>query len=484
MTSTIFQHLYTAITLLNIPFAIAVIFMERRNVGATWAWLMILLFLPVVGFGVYLLFGQNLSKKKLYHINKRTLKTMNTLIEGQRKQFREHRIVYHDPAMEDYQELIYMNLTSGFALYSQNNTIDIYTNGNDKFDALFRDIEAAVHHIHLMYYIVQPDALGNRLVDLLTRKAQEGVKVRFLYDDIGSTHLPRHFFDRLKQAGGEAAAFFPSRIPYLNFRVNYRNHRKLAIMDGTVGYIGGINVGDEYLGLNKRFGYWRDSHLRIEGYAVQQMQAHFMMDWNLASSAKIHRNMNELFQTAQDCGQAGIQIVSSGPDQAMEQIKNAYIKMINSAKESIYIQTPYFIPDESLLNALKLAVLSGIDVRIMLPSRPDHKMVYWASYSYLGDLLSEGMRCYLYEKGFLHAKMIVVDGKIASIGTANFDIRSFKLNFEINAIMYETETARTLKRVFESDMEDSSELTYEEYKNRPLLQRFKESCTRLLSPIL
>ena len=484
MTTTIFQHLYTAITLLNIPFAIAVIFMERRNVGATWAWLMVLLFLPVVGFGVYLLFGQNLSKKKLYHINKRTLKTMNALIEGQRKQFREHKIVYHDPAMEEYQDLIYMNLTSGFALYSQNNTIDIYTNGNDKFDALFRDIEAAVHHIHLMYYIVQPDALGNRLVDLLTRKAQEGVMVRFLYDDIGSTHLPRHFFDGLKKAGGEAAAFFPSRIPYLNFRVNYRNHRKLAIMDGTVGYIGGINVGDEYLGLNKRFGYWRDSHLRIEGYAVQQMQAHFMMDWNLASPAKIHRNMNELFQAAPDCGQADIQIVSSGPDQAIEQIKNAYIKMINSAKESIYIQTPYFIPDESLLNALKLAVLSGIDVRIMLPSRPDHKMVYWASYSYLGDLLSEGMRCYLYEKGFLHAKMIVVDGRIASIGTANFDIRSFKLNFEINAILYETETACTLKQVFEKDMEDSSELTYEDYMNRALIQRFKESCTRLLSPIL
>ncbi|BBH22933.1 major cardiolipin synthase ClsA [Paenibacillus baekrokdamisoli] len=484
MTSQFYTNLYEIITILNIPLAIAVIFMERRNVGVTWAWLMVLLFLPVVGFGFYLIFGQNMSKKKLYKISKRTLSTMNDLIETQRKEFREHQIVYHDPAMENYQDLIYMNLTSGFALYSQNNAIDIFTNGNDKFDALIRDIEAATHHIHLMYYIVQPDGLGNRLVDLLTKKASEGVKVRFLYDDIGSSHLPRHFFDRLRNAGGEVAAFFPSKIPYLNIRVNYRNHRKLAIMDGTIGYIGGINIGDEYLGLNKRFGYWRDSHLRIQGYAVQQMQAHFMMDWNLASSAAIDRNMEELFPESVDCGLAGIQIVSSGPDRAMEQIKNAYIKMINAAKESIYIQTPYFIPDESMLNALKMAALSGVDVRIMLPSRPDHQMVFWASHSYLGELLAEGIRCYQYDKGFLHAKMIVVDGKVASIGTANFDIRSFKLNFEINAMIFDSGTAQTLKRVFEDDIEDSFELTYDAYMSRPLLQRFKESCTRLLSPIL
>ncbi|SEM59542.1 cardiolipin synthase [Paenibacillus sp. OV219] len=480
----IYQNFITILTIVNIPLAIVVMFMERRNVGVTWAWLMVLLFLPVVGFVVYLVFGQNLSKKKLYKLNKRTRETMASLIENQRREFRDHRVVFHDEAAANHADLIYMNLTSGFALYTQNNKVDIFTDGNAKFDSLFDDIERATNHIHLMYYIVSNDSLGNKLLDALTSKAKQGVKVRFLVDDIGSSHLPRHFFRRLKDAGGEVAYFFPSKIPYLNIRVNYRNHRKLVIIDGQIGYIGGINVGDEYLGLNSRYGFWRDSHLRITGYAVSQMQAHFMMDWNLASVDQIGRDVLALFPPAGDTGKAGVQIVSSGPNQPLEQIKNAYIKMINSAKETIYIQTPYFIPDESLLTALKMAVLSGKDVRIMLPSKPDHKMVYLASYSYLGELLEEGMKCYLYEKGFLHAKMIVVDGQVASVGTANVDIRSFKLNFEVNAILYDTETAGKLQRIFEDDMQVSRELTYEAYQQRSTYQRFKESCVRLLSPIL
>ncbi|RAP77643.1 cardiolipin synthase [Paenibacillus montanisoli] len=480
----IYNNLLTFLMVVNIPLAIAVIFMERRNVGVTWAWLMVLLFLPAVGFVVYLILGQNLSKKKIYKLNKRTKETINALIERQRQEFRDNQIVFNDPAAANYADLIYMNLTSGFALYTQNNKVEIYTDGNAKFGALFADIERASNHIHLMYYIVQNDALGNRLVDALTEKAKQGIKVRFLVDDIGCSALPRYFFDRLRAAGGEVAYFFPSRIPYLNIRVNYRNHRKLVIIDGQIGYIGGFNVGDEYLGVDKRFGSWRDSHLRITGHAVLQMQAHYMLDWNMAASRPITRDVLGLFPPSAGIGNAGIQIVSSGPDQTLEQIKNAYIKMINAAKETVYIQTPYFIPDESLLTALKMAVLSGIDVRMMIPSRPDHKMVYWASYSYLGDLLSEGMKCYLYEKGFLHAKTIVVDGHVASVGTANVDIRSFKLNFEVNAILYDTATAAELKRIFEADMADSTELTYEVYKKRSTLQRFKESCVRLLSPIL
>ncbi|MBO7744540.1 cardiolipin synthase [Paenibacillus sp. MWE-103] len=484
MTDFFLSNFVTIITVINIPLAIAVMFLERRNVGVTWAWLMVLLFLPAVGFVVYLVFGQNLSKKKLYKLNRRTRETMNALIEQQRREFRDHRIVFNDDAAERYSDLICMNLTSGFALYTQNNHVDIFTNGPDKFDALFADIERATHHIHLMYYIVHNDGLGRRLVDALTEKAKQGVKVRFLVDDIGSSLLKREFFGELVKAGGEVAYFFPSKIPYLNIRVNYRNHRKLVIIDGQIGYIGGFNVGDEYMGLNKRFGFWRDTHLRITGYAVLQMQAHYMMDWNLASHTAFSREVLGLFPPAANTGTTGIQIVSSGPDQTLEQIKNAYIKMIHSAKQSIYMQTPYFIPDESLLNALKLAVLSGIDVRIMLPSRPDHKMVYWATFSYLGELLEEGMKCYLYEKGFLHAKALVVDGTVASVGTANVDIRSFKLNFEINAILYDTKTAMELKRIFEEDMLDCTELTYEQYQRRSRLERFRESCVRLLSPIL
>ncbi|QHT64062.1 cardiolipin synthase [Paenibacillus lycopersici] len=480
----VLSNLVSIITIINLPLAIAVMFMERRNVGVTWAWLMVLLFLPAVGFVVYLVFGQNLSKKKLYKLNKRTKETITALIEQQRREFRDHRIVFNDDAAEQYADLIYMNLTSGFALYTQNNHVDIYTNGPDKFEALFADIARATHHIHLMYYIVHNDDIGRRLVEALTEKAKQGVKVRFLVDDIGSSMLKREFFQSLVQAGGEVTYFFPSKIPYLNIRVNYRNHRKLAIIDGQIGYIGGFNVGDEYMGRNKRFGFWRDTHLRITGYAVLQMQANYMMDWNLASPVSFSREVLGLFPPAANTGSTGIQIVSSGPDQTLEQIKNAYIKMIFAAKKSIYMQTPYFIPDESVLNALKLAVLSGIDVRIMLPGKPDHKMVYWATFSYLGELLEEGMKCYLYEKGFLHAKAIVVDGSVASVGTANVDIRSFKLNFEVNAILYDTETASRLQRIFEDDMKDCTELTYEQYQRRSRMQRFRESCVRLLSPIL
>ncbi|QYR23227.1 cardiolipin synthase [Paenibacillus sp. sptzw28] len=482
---TILLHLNTTVTILNIVLAITVIFLERRNVGVTWAWLMVLLFLPVVGFVLYLIFGQNLSKQKLYKIKRRNREMIAALIENQRRDFRQNHISFNDAAIADYRDMIYMNLTSGFALYSQDNTVDIFTNGNDKFDSLFKDIEQATDSIHLMYYIVENDNLGKKLVETLARKAGEGVQVRFLYDDIGSHKLPKRFCDSIKEAGGYVAAFFPSRIPYLNYRVNYRNHRKLAIIDGKIGYIGGFNVGDEYLGLNRRFGYWRDSHLRITGSAVQQMQAQFLLDWNLASSNQIDgANERSFFPTIEGTGNVGIQIVSSGPNHELEQIKNAFIKMVNSAKESICIQTPYFIPDESLLGALKMAVLSGVEVRMMIPSKPDHKMVYLASFSYLGDLMEEGMKCYLYEKGFLHAKTIVVDGKVASVGTANVDIRSFKLNFEVNAVLYDTATAARLKRIFEEDMQHCTELTYEAYKARSMLQRFKESCTRLLSPIL
>jgi cardiolipin synthase A/B len=288
----------------------------------------------------------------------------------------------------------------------------------------------------------------------------------------------------LLAAGGQEAAFFPSRIPYLNLKINYRNHRKLVIIDGQVGYIGGFNIGDEYLGLNEHFGEWRDTHLRVKGNAVLQMQAQFLMDWNLAASGKILLNDLYFPIMSNDAGSIGMQLVASGPDTEYQQIKDAYIKMIYAAKKTICLQTPYFVPDESLMTALKIASLSGVDVRIMLPSMPDHFFVYWATHSYLGELLNNGVKCYMFEKGFLHAKTLVIDGQVASVGTANLDIRSFKLNFEMNAFIYDTQTSAKLQRIFEDDMKNSSEMTLEIYSERPMMNRFKESISRLLSPIL
>ena len=376
-----------------------------------------------------------------------------------------------------------MLLVNDSAVLTQNNKVQIFTDGYDKFRTLLTDIMEAKDHIHLVYYIMRNDELGNELLNKLVKKAEEGVEIRVLYDAMGSRRLPRKFFDPLIAAGGNVSAFFPAIIPHLNLQVNYRNHRKLVIIDGDIGYIGGFNIGDEYLGLNKKFGYWRDTHLKILGQAVYAMQTRFILDWNQASSSKISYEYR-LFPEIQATGETDIQIVSSGPDSEWEQIKFGFLKLINSAKNYIYIQTPYFIPDESVLDALKIAALSGVDVRLMIPNKPDHPFVYWATYSNIGELLKTGAKVYIYENGFIHAKTLIADGKVATVGTANIDVRSFRLNFEVNAFLYDQVLVRELVHIYEKDIEQSSELTMEEYQNRTFIIRIKESVSRLLSPIL
>jgi cardiolipin synthase A/B len=288
----------------------------------------------------------------------------------------------------------------------------------------------------------------------------------------------------LKKAGGYVEIFFPSKIPLVNLRINFRNHRKIVVIDGKIAYLGGFNVGDEYLGLVKKFGYWRDTHLRIEGTAVHAAQIRFILDWNQASDRNDIYYDPKYFPNITQKGKIPIQVVTSGPDSQYEHIKNGYIKMISLAKKSIYIQTPYFIPDNSILDALRIAVLSGVEVNIMIPNKPDHLFVYWATLSYIGELLEAGANVYIYDNGFIHAKMIVVDDLAASIGTANIDVRSFQLNFEVNAFIYDSQTAKRLVHIFEQDIKKSRRLTYDQYLQRPLIIRFKESISRLLSPIL
>ena len=326
--------------------------------------------------------------------------------------------------------------------------------------------------------------LGKRLVAALTKKAKQGVKVRVLYDDLGSRGLRPSFFKELKAAGGEVEVFFPSKLRLINLRLNYRNHRKLVIIDGKIGYVGGFNVGDEYLGLVPRFGYWRDTHLRIQGFAVYAIQTRFILDWNQASDKSDISYEQEHFPEPVLTGNSTMQIVTSGPDSEWEQIKLGYIKLISMAKKTICIQTPYFIPDASVLDALKIACLSGVDVILMIPNKPDHPFVYWATLSHIGELLSFGGRVYIYDNGFIHAKTIVIDHEISSVGTANIDVRSFKLNFEVNAFIYDKEIAEKLDDAFREDVALSRELTLDDYHQRSKWIRFKESISRLLSPIL
>nr|WP_295971287.1 cardiolipin synthase [uncultured Bacillus sp.] len=472
------------ILLLNIIFAIIVIFMENRDPGSTWAWLMVLTFIPILGFILYLLLGQNLNKQHLFLWEDRKKIGISKIIAEQTISFRTGNLPYSNEVIENNKGLIYMLLDKNAAILTTDNSVEIFTDGKDKFNSLFRDIRSAEEFIHLQYYIFKNDDLGTKLIDLLTHKAKQGVKVRILYDDLGSKSLQKKALKKLKAAGGEIEAFFPSKLPLINFRINFRNHRKLVIIDGKVAYLGGFNVGDEYLGLKEKFGYWRDTHLRITGGAVHAIQTRFILDWNQASHRYDISYSPRLFPPVEITGNTGMQIVSSGPDSELEQIKYGFIKLITSAKKSIWIQTPYFVPDASVMDALKIAALTGKDVRIMIPNKPDHPFIYWATMSHIGEILKAGAKVYIYNNGFIHAKTIIVDERLSSVGTANIDVRSFRLNFEVNAFIYDEDIAKQLTEIFCQDLEVSKVLTLEEYRKRPIYIRLKESISRLLSPIL
>ncbi len=469
---------------LNILLALFVVFRERKETTSTWAWLLVLFFIPVVGFVLYLLFGQDLRRKHLFEWEDEAKLGKEEYVEQQEKALRAGTFPFRNKSAENHRDLVYMLLNTNNSLLLEDNDVTLFTDGEEKFNKLIEDIREAKHFIHMQYYIINNDTLGKRIIDELTKKAKEGVKVRLLYDELGSRRLRKKFFHELKCAGGEVEVFFPSKFHLINLRLNFRNHRKLVIIDGYIGYVGGFNIGDEYLGFNPKFGYWRDTHLRIEGGAVYEMHIRFILDWNQASHRHDISYAPSLFPPKPSKGTVGIQIVSSGPDSKWEEIKQGYMKLILSAKKSIWIQSPYFIPDASILEALKIAALSGKDVRIMIPDKPDHMFVYWATLSYAAELLTCGARIYIYRNGFIHAKTMVIDREVSSAGTANIDVRSFRLNFEVNAFIYNTDLSSRLAEAFEKDIGHSTRLTLEEYNKRSLLIRYKEAISRLLSPIL
>ena len=470
------------IFIFNFLLVIVLVFLEHRNPTSTWAWILVITFIPIFGFFLYLIFGRKLSRKKLFIWDNKSKLGVKKAVENQLQLLDEGSF----PIPELYQDnidLFYLHLRNNDAILTQENEVEIFNDGQAKFDQLIKDLIAAEDHIHIQYYIYRDDNLGRKIADVLKLKAKEGVSVRFLYDDFGSRKLSPQFIWELKKAGVIVEAFFPSLIPKINFKINYRNHRKVVVIDGKIGYIGGFNVGDEYLGKVKKYGYWRDTHLRIVGESVRSIQTRFILDWNQASKHQLIL-YDSAYYRAEPQGNVGMQIVSSGPDSDWEQIKYGYIKLLMEAEDYVYIQTPYFIPDESLADAVKIAALSGIDVRIMIPNKPDHPFVYWATYSYIGNMLEAGAKVYIYQNGFLHAKTIMVDGKIASVGTANIDVRSFRLNFEVNAFLYSEEVTQRLLAHFEEDMKKSELLTYEAYQQRSAWIKFKESIARLISPIL
>lgn len=471
------------IPIINLLFAAIVIFLERRNVGGTWAWLMLLLLLPFIGFLFYILFGQNLARRKVYRIKPRNERLVRDEIAAQVRRIQEGAFEYQDDGLKYYEPLIYMNLVSSYSPLTQDNKVNVIADGDEMMDRLVERIKNAEDHVHLLYYKLAGDSTGRRIIDALTERAANGVEVRLLYDDIGSPALKDRDLAALREAGGEVYRFFPSRIPYLNLRVNYRNHRKIAVMDGKVGFVGGFNIGDEYVGLDPKIGHWRDTHLELQGGAVHRLQGQFLLDWSIASEQYLAFN-EHYFPAPVHTGTTAVQIVASGPDSDKQQIRNGLLKLIFEAKDRIYVQTPYLVPDDSVIIALKVAVQSGVDVRIMIPKKGDSQLVQWASNAYLGELLRAGAKCYWYEKGFLHAKTMVVDGWAATVGTANLDHRSFSLNFEVNAFLYDKVIAGELDKLFEQDMKESIALNWDTYQKRSIRHRFVESIARLVSPIL
>ena len=377
-----------------------------------------------------------------------------------------------------------MLLQNNGAVLTANNRVRVFTDGKEKFASLLEDIRAATDYVHLEYFIWKDDGIGNDMRLALTERARAGVEVRLLCDGLGCAALPRRFFDEFRSAGGKVAFFFPSYLRYLNLRYNYRNHRKIAVIDGKTAYIGGYNIGDDYLGLDPVWGYWRDAAVRIQGNAVFAAELRFFLDWNYAAREDQLEYGPRYFPGITPGEGVPIQVVSGGPDTAFNPIKEEYLKMIGIATESVYLQTPYFIPDESVIDALHMAALSGVDVRIMMPDRPDHPFVYWAGMSYIRQLLDSGVKAYTYDNGFIHAKTIVIDEIAASVGSANWDVRSFRLNFETNAVMYDPAIARHLKEAFIRDLDVCSPITIERLDALPWDKKVRQSIARLFSPML
>ncbi len=481
--STFLVILAYGLIIMNFLAVVTVIFLERRDIGATWAWVLILYFVPLIGFLIYLFFGRLLKKTDFYHVEEEEKQEQKRRVALQLEELNHPQTQMRHPAVVRYDQLIRMNLISNDALLSFKNEVVILSDGEQKFNRMMTDILNAEHEINIQYYIIQKDSLGQALIAALTKKAQEGIKVRLLYDAVGSRDLKRSDFKELMKYDGEVFAFFPPTIGLINFRLNNRNHRKSCIVDGKIGYIGGFNVGTEYLGIDEKFGYWRDTHFRLEGEVVHDQLDRFILDWNQASDS--YTEKNTFYYSAHSIEkELPMQIVTSGPDSKTEHLKNLLIKMISSAKQSIYIQSPYFIPDISYMDACKMALLSGVEIRIMIPNKPDHPFVYWATTAAAGELIDYGAKIYTYEPGFLHAKTIVVDQAIASVGTTNIDARSFRLNFEMNSVVYDPHVASELAQLFEEDCLVCERLTAEKYAERSRMIKFKESISRLLSPIL
>lgn len=483
MITTVLTFIVDHAFSINILLAITIVFFERRDPKTIWTWLLVLYFIPVLGFLLYLLIGQDMRKSKMFK-NKELEDVVQSAVLKQEQKVKNKRIFNDDGKLFRYHDLVMYNLAAAKSVYTDDNDVEIYTDGKEYFAHLYEAISTAKEFIHIQSYIIKNDELWQALEKLLYKKVKEGVQVRILYDSMGCRKMGKQDWERIQRKGIQVGEFFPAFFKRLHLRINYRNHRKIIVIDGTSAYVGGFNIGREYLGLDKKFGYWRDTHLRISGSAAVSLHVRFILDWNYATKQNLFENENLVHEFVPGQGKEGVQIISSGPDTQNQEIRDNYQKLIGKARDHVYIQTPYLVPDEIIVNEIKMAAYSGIDVKIMIPCKPDHPLVYWATYSYVGELIDAGVKCYTYDNGFLHAKGVMSDGLVCSYGTANMDVRSFALNFEVNATIYSQKTTSKLEKIFEEDLEYCTEITPEVYAKRSLAIRIKEQFSRMFSFIL
>lgn len=458
------------------------IFLEKRNPYKTIAWLAVINIFPILGFIVYLIFGQNFRKRKL--IRTKYIDEMAHLhsIVDYQIECLNGNTDFNCVPLNSKKQLISLLLHNANAPFTRNNQAQVLSDGSEAFEHIFAELEKATDHIHIEYYILRDDNTGQVLKDILIRKAKAGVRVRVIYDAVGCWDLSKSFIKELEDNNVQIKPFLPVIFPLINNKINYRNHRKIVVIDGQVGFMGGLNIGDEYLGYHPKLGKWRDTHLFLEGTAVHFLQVIFLLDWEFVSGKTL--TVKDHFPESENSNGKLIQIAASGPDTNWETIHQSYFALINSAQKSIKITTPYLIPDEGILLALKTSALSGVDIKIILPGIPDKKIVYWASQSYFDELMEAGIQIFLYRPGFIHAKILSVDGEVASLGSANLDMRSFQLNFEVNAMLYDNELVAKIDSDFEADLTRCIRVDKTEFEQRPLPAKIRQSAARLLSPIL
>ena len=455
-----------------------------HDTNKTLAYLLFCIFIPVIGILFYTTFGVNYWHKRKY--SKKSARDVAILDQLQSgiAGYNDVIVPRNAATLQQNSELVSLLVRDLGSPLTKNNEVKLLVNGEQKFPEMMEAIRQAKQHIHIEYYIYEYDNTGSSLVDLLIEKATQGVEVRFIYDDFGSPSINNKTEARMQAAGIQIYPFHKIKFYLLANRINYRNHRKIVIIDGGTAFVGGINVSDRYVNAGENKMYWRDTHLRIDGPAVYYLQYLFMSDWNFCCSETLQAKACYFNCTVNESAESYVQIAASGPDSLLPSVLYSILQVIYLAKEEILVTTPYFIPGESIIDALSVAALSGLKVKLLVPGVSDSTFVNAASKSYYDRLLQAGVEIYLYQKGFVHAKTIVTDSKLCVVGTANMDNRSFELNFEVNAIVYDAKVAQQMRQLFLDDLQHALKINKEEWLTRPWFVKFPEKIARLFSPVM